>query len=41
MAFAANAQRLAAGALIVALHVRAAWGAMFLWSRGTLSASTS
>ena len=32
-------RRLAAGALIVALICGAAWGAVFLWSRGTLRAS--
>ncbi len=38
-AFAANVGRLGAGALIVALICAAAWGAVFLWSRGRLSAS--
>jgi len=37
-AFAANVGRLAAGALIVALICGAAWGAVFLWSRGKLRA---
>ena len=39
VAFAANTARLTAGALIVALMCAAAWGAMYLWSRGTLRAS--
>jgi hypothetical protein len=38
-AFAANVARLAAGALIVALICGAGWGAVFLWSRGTLRAT--
>jgi hypothetical protein len=38
-AFAANVGRLAAGALIVALICGAAWGAVFLWSRGKLRAA--
>ncbi|MEO8090180.1 MAG: YfhO family protein [Gemmatimonadales bacterium] len=38
-AFAANVGRLAAGALIVALICAAAWGAVYLWSRGRLKAS--
>lgn len=38
-AFAANVGRLAAGALIVALICGAAWGAVFLWSRGRLRAT--
>jgi hypothetical protein len=36
MAFAANVPRLAAGAMIVALVCGAAWGAVYLWSRGKL-----
>ncbi len=39
VAFAANTPRLTAGALIVALMCAAAWGAIYLWSRGTLGAS--
>jgi hypothetical protein len=38
-AFAANVARLAVGALIVALICGAAWGAVFLWSRGKLTAT--
>ena len=38
-AFAANIPRLAAGALIVALICGAAWGAVYLWSRGRLRAA--
>ena len=38
-AFAANAGRLAAGALIVALICGVAWGAVSLWSRGKLRAT--
>jgi len=38
-AFAANVGRLGAGALIVALICGAAWGAVFLWSRGKVRAS--
>lgn len=37
-AFAANVGRLAAGALIVSVICGAAWGAVFLWSRGSLRA---
>jgi hypothetical protein len=37
--FAANIARLAVGALIVALICGAAWGAVFLWSRGKLRAT--
>src|SRR5688572_18598974 len=39
VAFAANTPRLTAGALIVALMCAAAWGAIYLWSQGTLRAS--
>jgi hypothetical protein len=35
-AFAANVSRIAGGALIVALMCAIAWGAVFLWSKGTL-----
>ncbi|HEU5303902.1 MAG TPA: DUF6541 family protein [Gemmatimonadales bacterium] len=35
-AFAANAPRIAAGALIVAVMCGAGWGALRLWGRGTL-----
>ena len=38
-AFTANVPRLAAGALMVALICSAAWGALALWSRGTLKAT--
>ena len=38
-AFAANAPRIASGALIVALMCGAALGALMLWSRGTLRSS--
>ena len=38
-AFAANAPRLTAGALIVALICGAAWGAVYLWGRGKLRAT--
>ncbi len=39
VAFAANTTRLTAGALIVALMCAAAWGTVYLWSRGRLRAS--
>ena len=35
-AFVANVSRIATGGLIVALICGAAWGAVYLWSRGTL-----
>jgi hypothetical protein len=38
-AFAANATGIATGAIIVALLCGAAWGALELWSRGTLTAA--
>jgi len=38
-AFAANLSRLTAGALIVSVLCALAWGALFLWSRGSLRAS--
>jgi len=38
-AFAANTPRLTAGALIVALVCAAGWGAVYLWTRGTLRAT--
>jgi hypothetical protein len=38
-AFAANAPRLTAGALIVALMCAAGWGVLYLWTRGTLRAT--